>query len=74
MDRQSDRLPRQTRCEGMRIEREFQMGAAGGARSLLIRPTPTRCETAEYDGNRAEASGIGASRIPNGRSGGSPSH
>ena len=30
MDRQSDRLPRQTRCEGMRIEREIQMGALAG--------------------------------------------
>jgi hypothetical protein len=28
MDRQSDRLPRQTRCEGMRIKREIQMGAS----------------------------------------------
>ena len=34
MDRQSDRLPRQTRCEGMRIEREIQMGAAGGGQSI----------------------------------------
>src|SRR5262249_19265231 len=34
MDRQSDRLPRQTRCEGMRIEREIQMGASGGGQSI----------------------------------------
>jgi len=34
MDPQSDRLPRQTRCEGMRIEREIQMGAAGGGQSI----------------------------------------
>ena len=34
MDRQSDRLPRQTRCAGMRIEREIQMGAAGGGQSI----------------------------------------
>jgi hypothetical protein len=34
MDRQSDRLPRQTRCEVMRIEREIQMGAAGGGQSI----------------------------------------
>ena len=34
MDRQSDRLPRQTRCEGMRIEREIQMGASGGGHSI----------------------------------------
>ena len=33
-DRQSDRLPRQTRCEGMRIEREIQMGASGGGQSI----------------------------------------
>ena len=29
MDRQSDRLPGQTRCEGMRIEREIQNGSFG---------------------------------------------
>jgi len=34
MDRQSDRLPRQTRCEGMRIKREIQMGASGGGQSI----------------------------------------
>src|SRR5262245_3947454 len=34
MDRRSDRLPRQTRCEGMRIEREIQMGASGGEQSI----------------------------------------
>ena len=34
MDRQSDRLPRQTRCEGIRIEREIQMGASGGGQSI----------------------------------------
>ena len=34
MDRQSDRLPRQARCEGMRIEREIQMGASGGGQSI----------------------------------------
>jgi len=34
MDRQSDRLPRQTRCEGMRIKREIQMGALGGGHSV----------------------------------------
>ena len=33
-DRQSDRLPRQTRCEGVRIEREIQMGASGGEQSI----------------------------------------
>ena len=34
MDRQSDRLPRQTRCEGMRIKREIQTGASGGGQSI----------------------------------------
>ena len=34
MDRQSDRLPRQTRCEGMRIEREIQMATSGGGQSI----------------------------------------
>jgi hypothetical protein len=34
MDRQSDRLPRQTRCEGMRIKREIQMAASGGGQSI----------------------------------------
>src|SRR5215467_10525518 len=34
MDRQSDRLPRQTRCEGMRIKREIQMGTSGGGQSI----------------------------------------
>jgi hypothetical protein len=34
MDRQSDRLPRQTSCEGMRIKREIQMGASGGGQSI----------------------------------------
>ena len=34
MDRQSDRLPRQTRCEGMRIKREIQMGASRGGQSI----------------------------------------
>jgi len=34
MDRQSDRLPKQTRCEGMRIKREIQMGASGGGQSI----------------------------------------
>src|SRR5262245_62420164 len=34
MDRQSDRLPRQSRCEGMRIKREIQMGASGGGQSI----------------------------------------
>jgi len=34
LDRQSDRLPRQTRCEGMRIKREIQMGASGGGQSI----------------------------------------
>src|SRR5262249_13914633 len=34
MDRQSDRRPRQTRCEGMRIKREIQMGASGGGQSI----------------------------------------
>ena len=33
MDRQSDRLLRQTRCERMRIKREIQMGASGGGQS-----------------------------------------
>jgi hypothetical protein len=33
-DRQSDRLPRQTRYEGMRIKREIQMGASGGGQSI----------------------------------------
>jgi hypothetical protein len=31
---QSDRLPRQTRCEGMRTKREIQMGASGGGQSI----------------------------------------
>ena len=34
MDRQSDRLPGQTRCEGMRIKREIQTGASGGGQSI----------------------------------------
>jgi len=34
MHRQSDRLQRQTRCEGMRIKREIQMGASGGGQSI----------------------------------------
>ena len=34
MDHQSDRLPRQTRCKGMRIKREIQMGASGGGQSI----------------------------------------
>jgi hypothetical protein len=32
--KRSGPLPRQTRCEGMRIEREIQMGAAGGGQSI----------------------------------------
>src|SRR5215469_14218583 len=34
MDRRSDRLPRQTRCEGVRVKREIQMGASGGGQSI----------------------------------------
>ena len=34
MDRQSGRRPEPTRCEGMRLEREIEMGTPDGGQSI----------------------------------------